>query len=266
MPIELDHPALIQPDLSDIIYRYLDLEKFEKLLNDSALFFCRSDKFSDIFEGSVPRREVDYRPIESKRIASFYDRSLTDEDALQNSDVLADLHKKSKKSFVVNCWHINTNESDAMWRLYLKSNEGVAIQSTVSKLIQSFSDFNEEIYMSKIRYIDYEQDIYFDEQDYPIDSYNLISPIVHKRKAFSHESELRIFQMINDAVDDAEYWNKQPNNLGINIACNLNKLVDSIILPPTSDSIVYDKVKSLLDRHLLTFSIKKSTLDDEPIY
>jgi len=43
MSIDFSHPALIKPDLDNIIYRYLDLEKFESLLRDNALFFCRSD-------------------------------------------------------------------------------------------------------------------------------------------------------------------------------------------------------------------------------
>ncbi len=58
MPIDLEHIALVKPDVKSIIYRYLDLEKFEYLLRDCALFFCRSDKFSDPFEASVPKKEV----------------------------------------------------------------------------------------------------------------------------------------------------------------------------------------------------------------
>lgn len=266
MPIDLDHPALVEPDATGIIYRYLDLEKFEYLLRDCALFFCRSDKFSDPFEASVPKKEVDYRIIESKRLASYSNRTITDEEAEKSSYDMGNLHKRFRKSFVVNCWHINSGESDAMWRLYLKTNEGVAVQSTVSKLIDSFANFDERIYMSKVRYINYEKDIYYHEQDYPIMSYNCLSPIVHKRNAFVHEAELRIFQQIEKAVDDESYWNNEINYKGKNIQCDIIKLIDKLILPPTSDGIVYDKVKALLEKYRFNFTIEKSRLNDEPLY
>lgn len=266
MPIDLDHTALVQPDRNSIIYRYLDLGKFECLLKDCALFFCRSDKFSDPFEASVPKREVDYRVIENKRLASFSSRTITDEEAEQSSLAMGNLHRRFRKSFIVNCWHINNGESDAMWRLYLKTNEGVAVQSTVLKLIDSFANIEEHLYVSKVRYINYERDIYYHENDYPLMSYNCLSPIVHKRNAFAHEAELRIFQHIGEAVDNEDYWNNEVNYKGRNINCDIVKLIDKIILPPTSDIMVHEKVKALLDKYRFNFNIEKSELDDEPIY
>jgi len=65
-------------------------------------------------------------------MAAFYNKTISEEEAIKRSNDIAELHKKLRKSFVVNCWHTNNKgESDAMWRLYLKTNEGVAIQSTV---------------------------------------------------------------------------------------------------------------------------------------
>ncbi len=117
-----------------------------------------------------------------------------------------------------------------MWRLYLKTNEGVAVQSTVSKLIDSFANFDERIYMSRVRYINYVKDIYYHEHDYPIISYNCLSPIVHKRNAFVHEDELRIFQQIEKAVDDESYWNNEIDDKGKNIQCDIIKLIVKLIL------------------------------------
>lgn len=267
MPITLDHPALVKPDLSDIIYRYLDLDKFESFLQNRALFFCRSDKFSDPFEASCLKREVEYRIVEGKNLAARSNRFMSDEEAIEKSKGLADLHKRFRKSFVVNCWHINNKgESDAMWRLYLKSNEGVAIQSTIHCLIDSFQNTEETLYLSKVRYLDYDQDIYYHPIDYPVTSYNLLCPIVHKRNEFSHESELRIFDQINEAVNDDNYWNNRENYIGKNISCDISKLVNKIILPPTSDLIVQQKVISLIDKYNMSFAMEKSRLDDEPVY
>ena len=42
--------------------------------------------------------------------------------------------KKNREEFAINCWHLNDHESAAMWKLYLKSNEGIVIQSTFTNL------------------------------------------------------------------------------------------------------------------------------------
>jgi hypothetical protein len=120
--------------------------------------------------------------------------------------------------------------------------------------------------MSKIRYINYEDDIFYDSKEYPVTSYNLLTPIVHKRNAFAHESELRIFQLINEAVDDENYWESQPNYIGKNISCNIESLISNIILPPTSDKIVYEKVRTLLNKYCMNVDIEKSKLNDKPVY
>jgi hypothetical protein len=41
---------------------------------------------------------------------------------------------------------MNDNESDAMWKIYLKSTEGVAIQSTVSRLKACFLNTPNTVY------------------------------------------------------------------------------------------------------------------------
>jgi len=266
MAIETHHEVLIKCDPNTIIFRYMDLDKFESLLKDKSLFFCRSDKFSDPFEGSQLVKEAEYRPEESKRLASFSGRTISQQEAQKSSNDLAEFHKKCKKSFIVNCWHINNGESDAMWRLYLKTNEGVAIQSTVKDLIESFKENEDQIMLSKVRYLDYQKDIYYHPKDYPINGYNAISPIIHKRLAFSHESELRVFRQINDAIHDIHYWDNQPNKKGKFISVNLNKLIKNIILPPTSDEGVKKVVQTLLKENNFDFLIERSKLDDEPTY
>lgn len=276
-----DHQALIKCDPEEIIWRYMDLEKFELLLKNSSLFLCRSDKFSDPFEASIPKRESEYRVKEEMKIAAYFKRPTTLEEAKRKSDDIANLHKRFRRAFVVNCWHINSSESDAMWRLYLKTNEGVAIQSSCKKIIDSLSHSEEEILISKIRYIDYEKDIWYHKTDYPVTSYNLLTPIVHKRTAFSHENELRIFQQIEPAINNPHYWDNNPQwwtkvipfirlktttKIGKNISCDVSKLIDKVILPPTSEDDVKMKVISLLSKYNINSEVIKSKLNDEPVY
>jgi hypothetical protein len=56
-----------------------------------------------------------------------------------------------------NSWHMNDGESDAMWKLYLKGSQGIAIQSTVERIQSSFQNtVTHPVYMALVEYIDYE--------------------------------------------------------------------------------------------------------------
>lgn len=264
--ITTDHEALVKGDPDSIVWRYMDLEKFELLLKDKALFLCRSDKFVDPFEASIPRREAEYRVEEQLKLSDFFKRPMTREEAQVKSDQMGDLHKRFRKAFIVNCWHISTTESDAMWRLYLKTNDGVAIQSSYKRLYDSLNHNTEEVFFSKVRYLDYDKDIWHHKVDYPVTRYNLFTPIVHKRLEFRHENELRVFQQINEAVDNAAYWDDKPNQVGKNISCDTDILIDKIILPPTSEDDVKKKVDELLAKYGLKRETIKSKLNEPPIY
>ena len=266
MPI-ISHKALIPAEDQLEIWRYLDLDKFESLLNTSSLFFCRTDKFSDPFEGSVPKKEFHHRAIEQKKISRInFKKILSDEDADESSKSIGEFHKRLKRCFVVNCWHINDGESDAMWRLYLKTNEGVAIKTTVSKLKESFLELDEDVFISRVRYLDFENDIWYHKYDYPITGYNMFSPMVHKRKAFIHENELRIFQKLQEPENDIDYWEKASNNIGKFIQCNIHNLIEKVILPPTADEKVERFVNNLMDKYSLKCPLDKSKLVDQPYY
>lgn len=153
-----------------------------------------------------------------------------------------------------------------MWRLYLKTNEGVVIQSTYQKLIDALSHNEEDIYPSKIHYINYETDTWGHDLDYPIGEENIFTPIVHKRSVFRKESELRVFQKIEEAIHNDKYWESQPNSKGKNISVNLKTLVINVILHPTAGEDVEIKVKNILRKYKCNFEIMPSKLIYPPAY
>jgi hypothetical protein len=83
-------------------------------------------------------------------------------------------------STYINCWHINNNESDAMWKIYGPSGENVAIKSTVGALKTSLKD-GTPVCIGKVNY---------NEDEIPGE--NLYWPVTFKRKPFRHEEELRL--------------------------------------------------------------------------
>lgn len=49
------------------------------------------------------------------------------------------------KNLFVNCWNMNENESDAMWKVYASNDKGIAIQSSLGNLIDSSKNSPEKI-------------------------------------------------------------------------------------------------------------------------
>src|SRR5207248_1539762 len=99
---------------------------------------------------------------------------------LQN---MGQLNRKWRDHTAINCWHLNDHESAAMWKLYLKSDDGVAIQSTYRNLRDCFNLTEERIFLGLVRYVDYERDV--------IPEGTMFTPFIHKRKSFQHENEVR---------------------------------------------------------------------------
>lgn len=244
-----NHICMIPVEPDKVIMRYIDLDKLYNMLETSSLFFCRADKFSDPFEGSLPEKEYVYRNKQG------------------HTTGFEKLHRDMKKFTLINCWHINENESDAMWRLYLKSNEGVAVRTTIGKLCSVLNNCTSTFRVSKVRYIDYEKDIWFDKKNYPVSSYNAIIPLMHKRIEFDHEKEFRILFDIDHEYRIPDYWNKEKSSIGKNIEIkDLATIIDKLILPPNSDEIVKEKVVEITNKFRCSTEICKSKLMDKPYY
>jgi hypothetical protein len=68
------------------------------------------------------------------------------EDKLKPNTKLSqmEIYDRFRKIVNISSWHINENESAAMWEICLQSNEGVAIQSTFKRLKDSFHTHKED--------------------------------------------------------------------------------------------------------------------------
>lgn len=245
----------------------MDLYKFDSLLKEQSLFFSRPDLFLDPFEGSIPAREKKWR--NDSRSKGFFHEELTEEvkSNIQSSENgIISLHKNFKRGVVVNCWNISNNESDAMWRLYLTNNNGIAISTTVQNLYDSLIATEQNIGSSRIRYIDYEVGQWYHETDYPHINYNFLIPLFHKRKEFEHEKEFRLYYQIEEAINNADYWDNQPNQSGTFIKVNLSVLIKEIILSPMAGEKESDTVNNLLKQYGYSFPTRKSKLQSFPEY
>jgi len=236
------HPDLIVPNDNMTIWRYMDFTKFVSLLDKQALFFCRVDKLGDPFEGSHPKANISLR-------AEIYKDELPLED-------ISEIYRLLREFTVVNCWHINRFESAAMWKLYLKSDEGIPIRSTFGRLRDGLKDAEPDIYIGKVQYIDYEKDRMLDDP---------LSSFLHKRKSFEHEVELRavIQQLPEDGLSkDSE----RPFDNGLYIPVDLGLLINQICLAPTSTKWMHDLVTSVTKKYGLKKEVCQSSLSERPVY
>lgn len=261
MPIE-DFIYTIPIEPEAILWRYVSFEKFNHLIESSSLFFCRADKFSDPFEGTIPKREYEHRHKQNITKANISGDLKRIEIGSSNEAGIQNLHRAYQMGSTVNCWHINNTESNTMWQAYVKDNEGVAIQSTPDRLKLSLINSAQKIRCSKVRYLDFENDIWFHPKEFPHDGYNLFSPLVHKRKEFQDEREFRLIHVVGEMTDkrDFNYWDSQPNTHGVLINVDLDMLIDKIVVHPTAEESTIERVRLLLEKANINKKVEKSIL------
>src|SRR5208337_2471674 len=132
------HPVFISPSDPDVkIWRYLDIPKYLSLLEKRSLFFTSGDMLGDPFEGSLPstQGQVNITELIKKRTAESFGLSL-DQIAPPPS-----IHENIRKHVFVCSFHMNNYESAALWSIYSKASQGVAIQSTFNRLTECFKDY-----------------------------------------------------------------------------------------------------------------------------
>ena len=254
-----EHPNFAKPEGNKIkIWRYMDFTKCVSLLGKNELFFIRADKLGDPFEGSYPRENVQQRAINHKKMMAQLPGYL--QRFFQGRDKASSQFFKNLKNFIfINSWHESRHESAAMWRLYLKSNEGIAIQSTFGRLKDCFKQGTPDIYIGKVHYRDYSTE--------KIQESNFFAPFLHKRKSFEHEKEVRAVVLEYTKTKDGLPNLSRPSfSDGIGIPIDLEKLIANIYIAPENPKWFVELVKSVTKKYGLNKPVVQSALDAKPLY
>ncbi len=237
----------------------MDFTKFISLLESESLFFSRSDKFEDPFEGATPHNNIHLREQRLTTYLPLHQPYNDREDYLRRMRI----HFKNKlhlrKRVAVNCWHQNNHESEAMWKLYVPSGEGVALRTTIKSLKQSLTSADEPMQISNVNYINYDRDL--------IDENLVLAPFITKRKSFEHEREVRalIYRPGDDLNTHVEY--SEPTiDSGILVPLDLNILIEDIYISPTASVWFTDLIKSVVKKYSYDFKVYQSTLNDSPLF
>lgn len=241
----LTHACFPQPaELSSSVWRYLPLAKFISLLHSSQLYLSRLDLLNDPHEGAMPNALVEAR-----------NNLFQEMGRKEISGLSVEVNRKLRQACYVNCWAISPFESEALWRLYTAEGDGVSIQTTYRALIDVIEP-DDGLYVGKISYIDYET------QWFPHD--NVFHHVMHKRRAFSHENEVRLVKMLHDHI--AVY--DPPGPAGITVPVNLDNLIHAIYISPYARPWYADTVAAVVEQFAPTLSqrIHWSRMSSAPLF
>jgi hypothetical protein len=256
----LEQKAYREPPPNDHLWRYLDLAKFVSLLDNSALYFCRADKFiNDPFEGATgfkamkhfweqKEREFIIRAMRQGRQQSG--QPSDDSELLREAERFVTGQRDIRQSHeprrtFITCWHLNADESDAMWQIYSRRSQYmVAIKTTVQRLDKALGEYSDNE-IGQVNYIDY-------KTFYP--------PLGHqfwfKRHSFAHEREVRAIIKTWNAIDAEGFF--EPIQLDV--------LIEEIVLGPESPGWFEEIVKSIAGKYNQTFVIRSSNMNAEPFF
>lgn len=219
----LRHPCFPQPsDASARVWRYMDLPKFIWLLKSSRLYLSRLDRLGDPYEGSLTPKTIE-----------GIDLFLRQHGAKETWNGMSKLYRRNQATTYVSCWHMNPQESEAMWRLYCGEPHGVAIQTTYQHLIEAVES-EHEIYVGCVKYIDYEREWFPDA--------NAFHPVMHKRLSFEHEREVRL------VTSPSKFRASPPESVpdALFIPWDSDARIERVFVDPYAPAYFFDAVEVVL--------------------
>lgn len=268
-----DHEAFDAPNWKKTIWRYISIPQLISILDGSALYFNRADKFDDPFEGTLPKKNIeeldselgDEMLPEEAEVVGF----LTKEDVWwENPNIRTQISIYQKISYI-NCWHVKEHESVSMWEANSVSNSGVVIKSKAEALRNAFDAYGQhDIYIGKVNYIDFQHE--------SIPETNILRTYNYKRQGFDHENELRAV-LIKPPVDNYPHlddvshgdrvtlqWDSQPTGQFVKVL--IERLIDEIRPHPNAPPWHKEILETLVNEFDYQISVRESSLSAVPSY
>ena len=241
-----EHPGFKSPNEDATLWRCMDFTKFVSLLETQSLYFARADRLGDPFDGSYSRANTALRP-------ALYEWKLPDADWGR----LWSFFKAMRQFTLINCWHESDHESAAMWRLYSREHDGIAVKTNFRSLTRSFT-CGDVIHIGKVDYVDYNTTF--------IPEGNSFYPYPHKRQSFEHEREVRAITL---KIPDGGVSLDMPQETGATgsyCAVDLSLLIEEVIVAPYADSWFLELVQAVAVRYGLTAPVSRSGLSESPTW
>lgn len=251
------------PKNDDVLWRYMDFEKFVNLLATQSLFFTRADKFEDPYEGLMPPAVKNVFKNETYRV----EREKYGPEA---EGAHLKLIENLRKYVMCNCWYHAKEESMGMWQKH-HMHKGIAIKTTMGKLKESLPTCP-NVFIGKIKYIDHAT---FDVPQILSEMRMMYVWYFYKRKAFEYESEVRVIIDPNQYIDDyfpqpmsvkSILESDAPDICPVGMAYNVNvkTLIEEVITSPYTADWVTETIRLVIQKYGFDFKVDSSKLLDAP--
>jgi hypothetical protein len=253
------------PTLEDqrnaIVLRYLTFRKFVSLLKLEAMWFSRLVDLAllDALEGTLPSKA---RQCLIARHRKYTEQFAASPEILERIKTMTDKGMApGRDMFAVNCWFLGSQETEKMWNDYGEKGNGVAVRSTVERLSTSFQNLGG---LAKVSVIDRVQYIDFESHDMSEnDALNVDKVAFLKNKSLAHEKEVRILTPSIRFNPDGISLNKdQFTQKGLNIKCQLQTLIQSVVVGPCAEPHFFTLIERLVGRYRLCVDVEKSQLSN----
>lgn len=242
------------PDDAATVWRYMDLWKFQKMLETSALYFARSDRFTDDPWDSVlpPKwREKMHRVMcDHPNGGKYTEAAWYEEREIPTNPIC--------------CWNCDEKESERMWCEYTSGTDALVIRSTIGRFKECFSSTPAQVRIGRVNY-GYHDDL-DDPQffitwwgdDAPAAGLNpwYVPRYLKRKDDFEYEKEIRATIHVNPEC--------QPIDPGFNLVIGsfgLCTLIEAIHMHRTATADQRKQLKALLNLHgFYDIPLQSSTL------
>lgn len=217
------------PPSNQRLWRYVDLWKFESMLQDSALYFRRADKLPDAGEGRLSKEGV------RGTLRSQIEFNAAYNIAPQSYAIDVKAHEITRGCMFINCWNIAEDEDPRMWAEYTTSERSIVMSTTFDQLLAAM--FPDHLLASRVKYVD---------DDTPRAEFSHTTPFFYKDTSFSFENELRLVRPLISgeqvSVDDEKDFGKL-------VRVDVPRLIDRIVMQRNMPKDIRDLVGRLAATH-----------------
>lgn len=224
-----------------VLRRYLDMPRFISFLKSSSLYLCRSDLFQDKFEGSftVSVKEAIRNAYKKNRMNYTYEK----------------FKKELREGVFINCWSLGADDNMALWKLYGKTDDSVAITTTVSKLSDALDNYigQGRLLLRKVEYIKHWRDPQIEIKPYS-------NVFKYKTVGYAFENEVRI---ILDRFDQT--FEATSKDEGVALPVNLSKFLRSVVVSPECSPWFKEVVQDIADKYGVVCPIRNSSMSKMPV-
>lgn len=239
------------------LWCYMDFAKFVAMLEHRAIYFARADMLGDPFEGAAGiaerrskwdafylyllRHAVSTVPDQKRPPSSEH----VEQEARRLLREFSILNEQDRRRTFVSCWHADTVESEALWRLYCPPPMmGVAIQTDARSLTEALGN-DPQIKLGRVQYVDFHKEFA-----------GFHDRIFWKRRSLSHEAEVRAVIQRLDVQED----------VGLAISIDIQKLLLSVVPSPFAPGWFASLVESTMTRCGVDSNVSPSELLSEPFF